>query len=151
MSASTHNLHGVINRLIEVCHDGEKGFAAAADALQDATLKTELMRYSTQRGDFSSQLETTLRQAGEKPVTHGSASGAIHRGWMNLKASTMRDNTHAVLAECERGEDTAVDAYRDAVASVLPNDIEKLVMTQYHAIERAHDRIRSLRDATKPA
>jgi uncharacterized protein (TIGR02284 family) len=151
MNTSTQNLHGVINRLIEVCHDGEKGFAAAADALHDATLKNELVRYSAQRGDFIAQLESTLRKSGEKPVAHGSTSGAVHRGCMHLKANITRDNTHAVLAECERGEDVAVDAYRDAVASALPEDIEKLGMTQYHAIESAHDRIRSLRDATKPA
>lgn len=151
MNTSTKDFDAVINRLVEICHDGEKGFAAAAEALDEPTLKNELLRYSRQRGEFGSQLEKVLSDVGEEAVSHGSPSGAMHRGWMNLKASMTHDNTHAVLAECERGEDAAVDAYRDAVASSLPNNIETLVMTQYQAVERAHDRIRSLRDAAKPA
>jgi uncharacterized protein (TIGR02284 family) len=151
MNTSTIDLDAVINQLIEICHDGEQGFAAAAEAPDDPRLKNQLLRYSRQRLEFGSQLEKVQREPGEKPVSRGSASGAMHRGWMDIKASMTRDNTHAVLAECERGEDAAVDAYRQAVASSLPGSIETLVTTQYQAVERAHDRIRSLRDAAKPA
>jgi uncharacterized protein (TIGR02284 family) len=42
-------------------------------------------------------------------------AGAIHRGWTGLKAALTSGNDHAILAECERGEDRAIEAYKKAL------------------------------------
>jgi uncharacterized protein (TIGR02284 family) len=38
----------------------------------------------------------------------------FRRGWMDLKAAITSGDEHTILVECERGEDAAVAAYRDA-------------------------------------
>jgi uncharacterized protein (TIGR02284 family) len=38
---------------------------------------------------------------------------------------------HAVLAECERGEDAAKRAYEAAFDEALPTDVEAVVRRQY--------------------
>jgi uncharacterized protein (TIGR02284 family) len=65
-----------------------------------------------------------------------------------LKAILETNEAHAILAECERGEDISVMAYGEALAE---RDIDKqtreLVQRQYEQVQAAHDRIRQLRDS----
>ena len=55
-------------------------------------------------------------------------------------------NEHAVIAECERGED-AKAAYEAALQKNLPADVRTLVDWQYQGVKANHDRVRNLRNA----
>jgi uncharacterized protein (TIGR02284 family) len=68
---------------------------------------------------------------------------------MDLKATLSSNDRYAILAECERGEDAAIESYRDAMASNLPGSVGVLVDTQYYEIQRVHIRVKELRDAAK--
>src|SRR5690349_11489973 len=139
-----------LNGLIETCIDGQKGFEAAAEAIEDPQLKQELKQYSEQRGDFAHELQRLVASSGEDAKEHGSASGALHRGWMDLRKAVSSNDAHAILAECERGEDSALEAYREALDEPLPPQLALPVASQYQAIQSAHDRVRDLRDSSKP-
>ena len=54
-----------------------------------------------------------------------------------------------ILAECERGEDSAVAEYKKAMEADLPASIRGTISRQYAAVKAAHDQIRGLRDAAK--
>jgi uncharacterized protein (TIGR02284 family) len=138
----------VVNDLIEICVDGQKGFEAAAKAVDDPTIKDELVGYSWQRQQFAQDLRSRMKSLGEEPGHHGSVSGAMHRGWMDVKSALGASSGHSILAECERGEDVAEKVYREAMSSGLPPEYSKVVETQYQTIQRTHDRIKALRDAT---
>ena len=84
-----------------------------------------------------------------EPNASGSTAGALHRGWINLKSALSGGNDHAILAECERGEDSAVDEYQKALSDGLSAPVREIVARQYTEIKATHDRIRDLRDATK--
>jgi uncharacterized protein (TIGR02284 family) len=51
-----------------------------------------------------------------------------------------------MLEECERGEDTAVRRFRDALEKPLPEMIRSLVERQLLGAQRNHDQIKALRD-----
>ncbi len=77
----------------------------------------------------------------------GSVSGSVHRGWINLKAALSSNEPHAVLAECERGEDSAVAAYKEALDNQdLDLPTRELLNRQYHEVKGAHDKVKQLRD-----
>jgi len=139
---------GVLNDLIQICIDGQKGFEAAAKAVDDPAIREELVGYSWQRQQFASDLKSRLKAMGADPSTHGSATGAMHRGWMDVKSALGANSGHSILAECERGEDVAEEIYRKAMTSGLPAEYAKVVTTQFQTIQRTHDRIKALRDAT---
>ncbi|HEY7090943.1 MAG TPA: PA2169 family four-helix-bundle protein [Tepidisphaeraceae bacterium] len=153
MSDAQTDFNSTLNDLIETCIDGQRGFQAAADAVESPDLKGELMRYSEQRGDFAAELQRLVGSSGEEPKHSGSLSGDLHRGWMNLRKALTSQDQHAILAECERGEDSAVQAYRDALDEALPPQLALPVASQYQTIQSTHDRVRDLRDASgqKPA
>jgi uncharacterized protein (TIGR02284 family) len=138
-----------VNHLIEICRDGQTGFETAADAIKDTSLQAELAQYSMQREVFAADLEVALDNLGELFRDAGSIAGALHRGWMNLKAAIASNDRYAVLAECERGEDSAVKAYREAIAGNLSPSLQTLVESQYEQIQRVHDRVKDLRDAAR--
>jgi uncharacterized protein (TIGR02284 family) len=154
MAAENMDFNSTLNELIETCIDGQRGFQAAAEAVDDPELKSELMRYSEQRGDFAAELQRLVGGTGEEPKHSGSLAGDLHRGWMNLRTALTSQDEHAILAECERGEDSAVESYRDALDEALPPQLALPVASQYQAIQSTHDRVRDLRDASegqKPA
>lgn len=141
-----------INGLIETLKDGEKGFREAAEAVKDPQLKSLFKEYSQQRHRFASELQTEAQTLGEfKPETSSSAAGAMHRAWINLKSAVTSGDDKAILSECERGEDSAVHEYQDAMEDGLTGTARDIVARQFTEIKSAHDRVRNLRDASKNA
>lgn len=139
----------ILNDLIETLKDGQEGFRAAAEDVQSSNLKTIFGELSLQRSKFAGELQMLARSvSGEEPEKSGSVSGALHRGWIDLKAALVSRNEHAILAECERGEDSAVAEYKKAIESgKLPSHVLTAVNTQAAAVKESHDKIRGLRDA----
>jgi uncharacterized protein (TIGR02284 family) len=75
----------------------------------------------------------------------------MHRGWVAVKTKLTRYDDPAVLEECERGEDTALSSYRDALDRDLPPPIRSLVDHQYEGAKRNHEQVRRMRDAMRSA
>jgi uncharacterized protein (TIGR02284 family) len=149
MAVMTDEIRDIVNKLIETCHDGEFGFLAASKALEgvDPLLKSELLQYSRQRHEFAAELEQELTNAGEHGSRGGTLSGAIHLGWLDVTKILGVASRHSILVECERGEKAAVDAYCRVIIDDLPVPTGDLLRMHLDAIQRVHDRIRSLRDA----
>jgi uncharacterized protein (TIGR02284 family) len=144
------NENEVIDSLIETLKDGQEGFKQAAEGVSDPKLKSLFLDYSQQRSRFAAALQSEARRQGEnEPETSSSAAGALHRGWINLKSAITGGDEHTILAECERGEDSAVEEYKKALENGLTPAAQELVSRQFAEIKAAHDRIKSLRDATK--
>lgn len=141
--ANSHVI-SVLNNLIETCKDGQEGFQAAAEGVKDSSLKSLFAEYGLQRAQFGGVLQETVNRLGGDPEKSGTVSGSLHRGWMNIKSAVTGSDESAIIAECERGEDSARDAYQKALKEKLPADIEAIVEGQFHEVKKAHDKIRSL-------
>jgi len=152
MASSSEQICQTVKELIEVCRDGQEGFQTAAEAFGDPALRAEFLQYSEQRRQFATDLESAIAASGRKVDEPGtSLSGTLHRGWINLRQSLAGNDEKAVLSECERGEDTAIETYRKARQARLPNPFREIVESEYADVQRVHDRVRSLRDQWKVA
>ena len=142
-----------LNSLIETLKDGELGYQQAAGETHDADLKTLFGQYHQQRHEFAKVLQKAVFERGNaKPEHTGSVTSTIHRGWIDLKAALTNQDRHAILAECERGEDIAKKAYADALAKGdLSPELQATVQEQHEAILAAHDTVKKLRDEAKTA
>ena len=139
-----------INNLIETLKDGQEGFKQAAEGVKDPQLKSLFNDYSLQRSRFATELQSEARVLGEsEPETSSSAAGALHRAWINLKSAVTSGDERAILAECERGEDSAVEEYKKAMNHNLSAFLSGIVARQFAQIKEAHHRIKNLRDTTK--
>jgi uncharacterized protein (TIGR02284 family) len=139
-----------INNLIETLKDGEKGFKEAAESVKDPQLKSLFQEYSQQRHRFADELQSQAKSLGEfKPENSSSTAGAMHRAWINLKSAVTSGDDKAILSECERGEDSAVHEYEEAMNDGLTGQVREVVARQFSEIKNAHDRVKNLRDAAK--
>ena len=136
-----------LNGLIQIARDGQEGFKDAAEGVERSDLKTTFYEFSQQRAEFTGVLQELVRSLGGDPENSGSFSGAIHRGWIDIKSAVTGKGEEAILNECERGEDFAKEAYFDATQSSLPSQIADVVGQQYQAVLAAHNRIKGLRNA----
>lgn len=136
----------VLNDLLENCRDGEYGFRTCAQQVASPELKAtfEVRAIDCERAGV--ELEAAVISLGGEPAAGGTASGALHRGWVTLRASVSAVDDVAILEECERGEDAAVARYRAAIEQPLPASIEAMVRRQHEGARKNHDVIRSLRE-----
>ena len=150
MSQTTETI-STLNSLIETLKDGQEGFRQAAEAVKDSQLKTLFNEFSLQRSKFAGELQSHAIQLGESnPEDSSSTAGALHRAWINMKSAITSQDDHAILAECERGEDSAVAEYKKAMEDVeLPSSVRDVVSRQYTDVKAAHDKVKALRDARK--
>jgi uncharacterized protein (TIGR02284 family) len=141
----------VLNNLIEITNDGHKGFSNAAEHAKDAQLKALLASYAASCKSGAAELESLVRGLGGKPKEGGTIGGAFRRGLTDVKASTSSHTDHAILEECEKGEDVAKKAYADALKEALPENVRAVVARQNADVIAHHDKVRDLRDSTVTA
>jgi uncharacterized protein (TIGR02284 family) len=136
----------VIESLIEVCKDGEKGYKDAAKRSTRSDLKTLFNTQSAERKLLADELQTVLMNLGKmEKKESGTVAGALHRAWIDTKVS-LGAGDKSILESVEKGEDEARDAYRRAIGAPLPIDVADIVSRQARSIQAAHDRVKSLRD-----
>jgi uncharacterized protein (TIGR02284 family) len=134
-----------LNDLIHICKDSEKGFRTAAERVESVSLRELFEKRSQQRAQFASELQAEVRHLGGDPVTAGSTSAILHRGWMNVRSAVNGDD--AIVAECERGEDSAIKAYQDTLKQNLPPNVLPVVKHQFTQIKQSHDSLRDMKKA----
>ena len=136
----------VLNDLIETSRDGEQGFRTAAEDTRNPELRTVFLARAEDCARAVADLRHVISRLGGEPQERGSLAGAVHRGWVNLKAAAGGRTDLAILEECERGEDVAKARYRKALEAQLPDDIRTIVQKQFDGVQRNHDQVRDLRD-----
>lgn len=134
----------LLNDLIQICKDGQKGFHDAAEGVKDSNLKRLFTSYSQQRAEFATELQREVQRLGGEPATSGDAAGALHRGWLNLKDAITGNDDGAIVSECERGEDVAKRKYNEALEKNLPIEVRNLINRQAIQVKETHDHVRSL-------
>jgi uncharacterized protein (TIGR02284 family) len=146
-----NNAIGVLENLIEICKDGQKGYLEAATHVKRSDLKAFFNEKSLERAQLSGELEGELIRLGkpDKRVS-GSVAGTLHRAWIDTKVG-LGGGDKTILDWLEHGEDTAKDAYQKAVTADLPENIAQIVRRQAAKVQAAHDKVKSLRDTAEAA
>jgi uncharacterized protein (TIGR02284 family) len=137
-----------VKTVIEVLHDGERGFASLSDHLKEPSLKTYFAEESSRRAQFATELEAVLSAATGKTINEGgTASGTIHRVWGEVKGN-LGGNDHTLLETAEQGEDAAKRAYAEVLKETdLPPAIRTILIKQQPHINASHDKVRGFRDS----
>ena len=139
----------VLNDLLENARDGEYGFRTCAEQVESANAKQLFFTRAEGCRQAGEELMQWIRKYGGEPASGGTAAGAAHRGWVQVKGSLGADSELSILESCERGEDTGIARYRKALKQALPADVRAVVQKQADGAQRNHDLIRDLRNAAR--
>jgi uncharacterized protein (TIGR02284 family) len=139
----------VINDLIKINNDRVAGFEKAGTDLKEDNkyLVAIFNKLAGESQQYVAELTGIAQQYGEA-ADGTSTSGDLHRAWIDIKATFTGSDLLAILSECERGEDAAKSAYRDALdpENELSPELVDILQRQQRGITEGHDLIKSLRD-----
>jgi uncharacterized protein (TIGR02284 family) len=138
-----HDERWVLNHLIEICRDEELALRYAADHVKDPSVKALFVELASQRVQFAADLSPHAARLGGGQATDGTTRGALHRGWMAMKAALIGVGDKEMIAEAEHVEDLALATYVTALDDMLPPTARDLIERQCAEIRLAHDRVRS--------
>ena len=134
-----------LNLLLQTCVDGEEGYQLASESVRNVELKETLARYAAQRIRFRQELRVILDSLAEKPDEEPTVTGAVHHGWINLKAIAKDGDERAILVECVRGEHAAVERYgKITIQGDIPPSAVSTVRRQAMEISDALARMEEL-------
>jgi uncharacterized protein DUF2383 len=98
MDETNKDTISTLNSLIETCNDGAKGFESAAEEVHDTAARQLFRQFASERSQFADELRTEVQRLGGSPDQGGSVSGAMHRGWMNVKSAVAGHDDSAIIA-----------------------------------------------------
>lgn len=140
------DLRATLNRLISINRDGAEGYKKAAELLAENQYKEICLEYAEQRERFIVELTHLMNSFGDRPTDSQSAAGVLHDLWMDIRNMVGGDDAD-ILAECDRGEEAAVEFYHETLMEDLPEEVDALLRAQFSLLKGAHERIHRLATA----
>ncbi len=136
--------------LIRTLENGRQGFDAAAEKLNDdrPDVAAKFREFAQNRGAMSDELKSIAGAYGDDIEQRGTATGALHRGWIAVKDALTGSSGDAVIAAAEEGEDHALEQYRDALEADISAEFRPVVARQLASVQAAHDYVRALKHAS---
>ena len=147
MNRQTNTL---LSKLAALCTVSAQGYAVAAESVRNRGLKIILHAYAVERAAFAEQLRDEIVRLGGKPRRHRNPLAALHRGWINLKATMAigaEDSESIILDEVARGERTANKRFQAALDVDLPDPTRQLVTQCAQRVQAVQQHIDQLRGA----
>jgi uncharacterized protein (TIGR02284 family) len=134
----------IIKDVVEILHDGRKGFAELAEHIKDPEVKDFFLRESQTRAEFATELESAVSIKTDDEA--GTAAGAFDRFWGEFKGK-MGGGDHTLLETAEQGEDAAKEAYKKALSEdVILGSVRQILTKQQNHLQQAHDQVKAFRD-----
>ena len=139
---------GTLRSVIESLIDGQEGLRKIGEELKNDTLKRYFLAESLKRAEFRGELEEILHQESVPDIKEGgTAEGTFLRAWGGLKAK-LGGSDHALLETAEEIEDSAVEAYEDALERALPGPIREVLSQQAAHVQSSHDYVEGAREGS---
>jgi uncharacterized protein (TIGR02284 family) len=151
-TTTTKETIDILNDLVAINNDRIEGYerALAETKNEDGDLKKLFTSMIDESRKIRLDLASEVQSLGGEYDRGTTASGKLYRAWMDVKAVFTGHDRHTVLANCERGEDAAQRAYKEALEeNTLPAYIRTLFQEQKQTLKASHDKVKALRDAAK--
>jgi len=134
-----------LSELLAVTREGESGFITCAEHAREDVLRQLFVTRASRHAVAAAELRGLIGQLGGDPATRGKIFSTNRRGWVTLATALTQDNDDALVDECERGEDHALEVYRNALDDHLPEFVRQVVLRQFEDLMSDHDQIRVLK------
>jgi uncharacterized protein (TIGR02284 family) len=143
---NTTEVVGILHQLISACQDSARNLRTAAEGINNDLLTHLFASYAEQRTHFAIALNAEARRQGSTTSPAGSVSGALQRGWINIKAALTRGDEKTLVHECIASEHATLETYQQARRTNLPADILNLINRQYDELKLVHTNIRRIEE-----
>lgn len=137
-----------LNKLITTLYDGEYGYKEAASNVESVSLKQTFTNISQQRYNFGHEIKPEIARLGGDVDKGSSVTAGLHRTWMDLKSALATNEETAILAECIRGEQAAIDTYEEVLKdTAFTTEARMVIDRQLESIRRNLTEMKRLEEA----
>ncbi|CAM3975909.1 ferritin-like domain-containing protein [Flavobacterium weaverense] len=113
---TTKEIVSTVEGLISILEDGKLGYTNAAEHAEDGSIKSDFLQYARERSLFIVELQDEINRLGKSTdESGGGALGALHRTWIDIKASFTGGDTEAIINACITGEEAAIEKYEEVL------------------------------------
>ena len=137
-----------IKNVLDICHDGAKGYDRAADEVNNEEFRTIFHRLAQQRKLFIEELKNDMRDQGAELKDHGTVKGYFHRNWLDLKSAFSNKEDATIIEEAIRGEKEALDVYDHTLRAKIPLYIKERLQQQRKLIAGAIQQLNEFEKST---
>jgi uncharacterized protein (TIGR02284 family) len=131
--------------IAQLLTDSQKGYSEAAQIADDPQVKQMFADRAQQRAQMIQEIERVMPGLGTRRDEDGTAAGAAHRVFINLRRM-VQDDTRVALAEVERGEATFLESLQDAINDTsLTTEQRGFVGRLLEQVSADHDRFASMK------
>lgn len=151
MKTTNESIIEKLNQLVEINNDRIEGYERAEKETDETDLLNNFREMAGHSRQNKEELSLEIRALGGIPADGTSTSGKIFRVWMDIKAALAGRDRKAIISSCERGEDTALDTYKEVLGSDVsfPSALRDKIKKQEMVLRSDHDHIKALRDSAK--
>ena len=115
----------ILNDLLTKAYDAEQGYEQAAERAESSPSLVQFFNaQSSLRLLIGKDLKSLIAKYGGEPDKGASVTAKAHQVWIAMRDMVAGDDDEAILEECARGEEAAVEEYNEAIAAEgLPVDV----------------------------
>jgi uncharacterized protein (TIGR02284 family) len=133
----------IVKDVVEVLHDGHKGFAELAEQIKDPEVKAFFVEESQTRAEFASELESAAMLKRDEA---GTAAGVFNRFWAEFKGK-LGGGDPILLETAEQGEDAANETYKKALKEdAITASVRQILVKQQSHVQQVHDKVKVFQD-----
>ena len=140
-----------LQQLTRALSDSINYHTQAADKIDDAYVKGELLAIAAERKNICETIGGFIALADEKSVEEGTFLGSLRSIWTAFRAGLNSGDATVVLIEAERAEDVIVNKFKDTLPSIAGNPVNNLLLEYFVTVKAGHDRVLDLRNAYQNA
>jgi uncharacterized protein (TIGR02284 family) len=138
----------VLNDLVQINNDRINGYEKAIQDTkpEDTDLKIQYASMIAESHRMKIALATEVQTMGAEIEQGTTTTGKIYGAWNDIKAMFSGHDRHAILLNCENGEEAAQRAYHQALEHDLPSYIRELLTRQQEALNASLEDLRAMRE-----
>ncbi len=151
MSDQKH-IVSALEDLIEVTRDGQNGYRDGAEHAKSPELRKFLEQVSLERAKVAGDLENEAVRLGKSDVDRsGSALGAVHRGWTDLKAN-LGGGDDSILSSMDTGDSYALKTFQKYSGDKqISENVQSIIRAQEQHLQQTIGRVKAWREQNKAA
>ena len=140
-----------VNTPIDTAKSSEHGFRTWPENLRDSDTQQVSARRADECRHAVAELQTLVARLGGRAESSGSASAAMHHGWLAVKETLAGHSDKAILDEIEHGDDSALSGFRKALEQLLPPALRIVVERRLEGVRGNQALVRALRSRASTA
>ncbi|NNC47027.1 MAG: PA2169 family four-helix-bundle protein [Sphingomonas sp.] len=126
--------------LVDTTYDSIEGYKKVIEKASDPHLKSELEKLLANRNDTLTQLNAELQKQGDELVTKGTATGALHRAWIDI-VGLFENGDENAAERLSEGESFLASKFEEALESGVMSTSEEEVVKSALVNIRASEQI----------